>query len=84
MLEMKADGTVVEIEAKGTMYGLLNEYARMTASLMHNFLKPCNTDSEYKRIAEMMSGAFCAGKVRTSDAGRQEFREFRSDADAGR
>lgn len=72
MLEMKADGTVVEIEAKGTMYGLLNEYARMTASLMHNFLKPCNTDSEYKRIAEMMSGAFCAGMKQAMGRRRKE------------
>lgn len=37
MLEMKANGTKVEIEAKGTMSDLLNEYACMTASLMHNF-----------------------------------------------
>lgn len=72
MLEMKADGTVVEIEAKWTMYSLLNEYARMTASLMHNFLKPCNTDSEYKRIAEMMSGAFCAGMKQAMDRRRKE------------
>ncbi len=72
MLEMKADGTVVEIEAKGTMSDLLNEYARMTASLMHNFLRPCNTDSEYKRIAEIMSGAFCAGMKQAMDRRRKE------------
>ena len=72
MLEIKANGTMVEIEAKGTMSDLLNEYARMTASLMHNFLKPCNTDSEYKRIAEMMSGAFCAGIKQAMDRRRKE------------
>ena len=72
MLEMKANGTKVEIEAKGTMSDLLNEYACMTASLMHSFLKPCNTDSEYKRIAEMMSGAFCAGMKQTMDRRRKE------------
>ncbi len=72
MLEMKADGTVVEIEAKGTMSDLLSEYAYMTASLMHSFLKPCNTDSEYKRIAEIMSGAFCAGMKQAMDRRRKE------------
>lgn len=72
MLEMKANGTMVEIEAKGTMPDLLNEYARMTASLMHNFLKPCNTDNEYKRIAEIMSGAFCAGMKQAMDRRRKE------------
>lgn len=72
MLEIKANGTMVEIEAKGTMSDLLNEYARMTASLMHSFLKPCNTDSEYKRIAEMMSGAFCAGMKQAMDRRRKE------------
>ncbi|MBQ6040930.1 MAG: hypothetical protein IJL32_09180 [Oscillospiraceae bacterium] len=72
MLEMKADGTVVEIEAKGTMSDLLSEYAYMTASLMHSFLKPCNTDSEYKRIAEMMTGAFCAGMKQAMDRRRKE------------
>jgi hypothetical protein len=72
MLEMKANGTMVEIEAKGTMSDLLNEYARMTASLMHSFLRPCNTDSEYKHIAEMMSGAFCAGMKQAMDRRRKE------------
>ena len=72
MLEIKANGTKVEIEAKGTMSDLLNEYARMTASLMHNFLKPCNKDNEYKRIAEMMSGAFCAGMKQAMDRRRKE------------
>lgn len=72
MLEMKADRTVVEIEAKGTMSDLLSEYAYMTASLMHSFLKPCNTDSEYKRIAEIMSGAFCAGMKQAMDRRRKE------------
>lgn len=72
MLEMKTDGTVVEIEAKGTMSDLLSEYAYMTASLMHSFLKPCNTDSEYKRIAEMMTGAFCAGMKQAMDRRRKE------------
>ena len=72
MLEMKADGTVVEIEAKGTMSDLLSEYAYMTASLMHSFLKPCNTDSEYKRIAEMMTGAFCAGMKQAMGRRRKE------------
>ena len=72
MLEMKANGTMVEIEAKGTMPDLLNEYARMTASLVHNFLRPCNTDNEYKRIAEIMSGAFCAGMKRAIDRRRKE------------
>lgn len=73
MLEMKTDGTVVEIEAKGTMSDLLNEYARMTASLMHNFLRRCNTDSECKRIAEFMAGAFCAGMEQAMDRRRKEF-----------
>gem|GEM_PF-4137301 len=74
MLEIKANGTMVEIEAKGTMSDLLNEYARMTASLMHNFLKHCNTDtdSEYKRIAEIMAGAFCAGMEQAMDRRRKE------------
>lgn len=72
MLEMKANGTMVEIEAKGTMPDLLNEYASMTASLMHNFLRPCNTDNEYKRIAEIMSGAFCAGMKHAMDRRRKE------------
>ena len=72
MLEMKANGTKVDIEAKGTMSDLLNEYACMTASLMHNFLRPCNTDSEYKCIAEIMSGAFCAGMKQAMDRRRKE------------
>lgn len=72
MLEIKANGTMVEIEAKGTMSDLLNEYARMTASLMHNFLRPCNTDREYKRIAEIMAGAFCAGMEQAMDRSRKE------------
>lgn len=74
MLEMKANGKVVEIEAKGTMSDLLSEYACMTASLMHNFLRPCNTDSEYKRIAEIMSGAFIAGMKQAMDRRRNEVR----------
>ena len=72
MIEMKCNGKVVEIEARGSFSELLNEYACMTASLMHNFLKPCNTDSEYKRIAEMMSGAFCAGMKQAMDRRRKE------------
>lgn len=72
MLEMKANGTKVEIEAKGMMSALLSEYACMTASLMHNFLRPCNTDSEYKRIAEIMAGAFCAGMEQAMDRRRKE------------
>ena len=72
MLEMKANGTKVEIKAKGMMSALLSEYACMTASLMHDFLKPCNTDSEYKRIAEIMAGAFCAGMKQAMDRRRKE------------
>ena len=72
MLEIKANGTMVEIEAKGTMSDLLSEYACMTASLMHSFLRPCNTDSEYKRIAEIMAGAFCAGMEQAMDRRRKE------------
>ncbi len=72
MLEMKCSGKTVEIEAKGTMSDLLNEYACMTASLLHSFLRPCNTDSEYKRVAEIMSGAFCAGMKQAMDRRRKE------------
>lgn len=72
MLLMKCSGKTVEIEAKGTMSELLSEYAYMTASLMHSFLRPCNTDSEYKCIAEIMSGAFCAGMKQAMDRRRKE------------
>lgn len=74
MLKMECSGKVVQIEAKGMMPDLLNEYACMTASLMHNFLKPCNTESEYKRIAEIMSGAFIAGMKQAMDRRRNEVR----------
>ena len=72
MLEMKADGKKVEIEARGSLSELLTEYASMTASLMHSFLKPCNNDMEYKRTAEMMSGAFIAGIKQAMDRRRKE------------
>ena len=72
MLEMKCSGKTVEIEAKGTMSDLPSEYAYMTASLTHSFLKPCNTENEYKRTAEMMSGAFCAGMKQAMDRRRKE------------
>ena len=72
MLEMKCSGKTVEIEAKGTMPELLNEYACMTASLLHSFLRPCNAEHEYKRVAEIMSGAFCAGMKQAMDRRRKE------------
>lgn len=72
MLKMECSGEVVQIEAKGMMPDLLNEYACMTASLTHNFLRPCNTDSEYKRIAAIMAGAFCAGMKQAMDRRRKE------------
>lgn len=72
MLEMKCTGKTVEIEAKGTMSDLLSEYAYMTASLMHSFLRPCNSENEYKRVAEIMSGAFCAGMKQAMDRRRKE------------
>ena len=72
MIEMKCNGKVVEIEARGGFSELLNEYACMTASLMHNFLKPCNTENEYKRIAGIMAGAFCAGMKQAMDRRRKE------------
>ena len=72
MIEMKCNGKVVEIEARGGFPELLNEYACMTASLMHNFLKPYNTENEYKHIAEIMAGAFCAGMKQAMDRRRKE------------
>ena len=54
MLEIKANGATVEIKAKGTLSDLINEYGRVTNSLMHEFLMPYNTDAEYERIAVKM------------------------------
>jgi len=72
MLKMKTCGTVVEVEAEGTLQDLLNEYSRMTSSLAHNFLQPCNTESEYDRVAGMMLSAFCTGMKRATDRRREE------------
>ena len=54
MLEIKVNGTIAEIKAKGTLSDLINEYGRATNSLMHEFLMPYNTDAEYEHIAGKM------------------------------
>lgn len=72
MIRIKADENVVEIEASGSFSELLTEYASITSSLMHSFLRRCNAEHEYKRVAEIMSGAFCAGMKQAMDRRRKE------------